>query len=77
LVLQAAGLRILLVDDREALAKVEPMFERRDPLQVRSGHFWKGGKRKRTRPKKGQHPVKTAAAVLSLVKSAALLVFLS
>jgi hypothetical protein len=38
LVLQAAGLKMLLVDDRDALTKVEPMYERRQARQVRTGH---------------------------------------
>ncbi|MGY8705122.1 hypothetical protein RAD16_05185 [Bradyrhizobium sp. 18BD] len=67
LVLQATGLRLLLVDDREALARVEPMYEPRVANQVRSDSHWRnkiGPRRpvaprnKRTRLWNGRHTPK-------------------
>ena len=51
LMLKAAGLKMVLVDDREALAKFEPMYAERDASQARPGNQSRKSKGKRT-PKK-------------------------
>ena len=48
LVLQAVGLKLLLIDDREALAKVQPMFEERDTKNVRLNNDCRKNKGRRT-----------------------------
>jgi len=54
LLLPATGLKLLLVDDRDALAKIEPKYVARDATQVRLGlsHWRNSTRRKSARVKK-------------------------
>lgn len=51
LLLPAVGLKMVLVDDREALAKMEPMYEPRDAAQVRTDSHWRNGGRRKAKAK--------------------------
>jgi hypothetical protein len=46
-ILGAAGLKLLVLDDQEALAKASRMFEQRDASQVRTGNQSRRNARKR------------------------------
>jgi hypothetical protein len=59
LVLQATGLKMLLVDDRDALAKVQPMFEERDISNVRLNNDCRKSKGRRT-PKTSSYVPRTS-----------------
>lgn len=53
LVLQATGLKMVLVDDRDALQKAEPMFVVRQPSQARFGNTsGRSARRKKSRTSK-------------------------
>ena len=61
LVLQATGLKMLLIDDPDALAKVQPMFEERDAKNVRLNNDCRKNKGRRT-PKKSSYTPRGGSA---------------